>query len=177
MHESARQRGLRSREGGRRASGRATDTLADPTARARIQPCEDLLEKHGVPPDEAAPARLLARPGGTGPSVGPRTAEQLDSASRAVGLEPSEGLLEGLDEIFSGPGRARGRPRRPSPGRSGGARAGGTARPATAGPHLRATRSPRLYLPSAAARATTTNINTSAPAMIRFRVFGSTHRA
>lgn len=32
----------------------------------------------------------------------------------------------------------------------------------------------RRYFPSAAARATTTNISTSAPAMIRFRVFGST---
>ncbi|MDH6435307.1 hypothetical protein M2158_003784 [Streptomyces sp. SAI-144] len=34
-----------------------------------------------------------------------------------------------------------------------------------------------LYLPRAAANATTTNIITSTPAMIRFRVFGSTHRA
>lgn len=34
-----------------------------------------------------------------------------------------------------------------------------------------------FYLPTAAATITTTNISTSAPAMIRFRVFGSTPRA
>ncbi|EKX60016.1 hypothetical protein STRIP9103_04212 [Streptomyces ipomoeae 91-03] len=33
------------------------------------------------------------------------------------------------------------------------------------------------YLPTAAATATTANISTSTPAMIRLRVFGSTHRA
>jgi aryl-alcohol dehydrogenase-like predicted oxidoreductase len=91
-------------EGGRRASGRTADTLADPTVRTRIQAYEDLLEKHGVEPGEAALAWLLTRPGVTGPIVGPRTAEQLDSAVRAVELELSEELLAGLDEIFPGPG-------------------------------------------------------------------------
>ncbi|WP_460073426.1 aldo/keto reductase [Streptomyces sp. YKOK-I1] len=91
-------------EGGRRASGRAADTLASPTARAQIQAYEDLLEKHGLEPGEAALAWLLTRPGVTGPIVGPRTAEQLDSAIRAVELELSEELLAGLDEIFPGPG-------------------------------------------------------------------------
>ncbi|MDX2678848.1 MULTISPECIES: aldo/keto reductase [Streptomyces] len=91
-------------EGGRRASGRTADTLADPTVRTRIQAYEDLLEKHGVEPGEAALAWLLTRPGVTGPIVGPRTAEQLDSAVRAVELELSEELLSGLNEIFPGPG-------------------------------------------------------------------------
>lgn len=91
-------------EGGRRASGRAADTLADPAARARLQSYEDLLDKHGVEPGEAALAWLLTRPGVTGPIVGPRTAEQLESALRAVELELSEELLAGLDEIFPGPG-------------------------------------------------------------------------
>ncbi|MBG0854417.1 aldo/keto reductase [Streptomyces spinoverrucosus] len=91
-------------EGGRRASGRAADTLADPTARAQIQAYEDLLDKHGVAPGEAALAWLLTRPGVTGPIVGPRTTEQLGSALRAVELELSEELLAGLDEIFPGPG-------------------------------------------------------------------------
>ncbi|MER5530747.1 aldo/keto reductase, partial [Streptomyces sp. NPDC002677] len=53
---------------------------------------------------EAALAWLLTRPGVTGPIVGPRTAEQLESALRAVELELSEELLTGLDEIFPGPG-------------------------------------------------------------------------
>ncbi|MEV0172843.1 aldo/keto reductase [Streptomyces sp. NPDC050803] len=91
-------------EGGRRASGRAADTLADPAARARLQSYEDLLEKHGLEPGEAALAWLLTRPGVTGPIVGPRTQEQLDSALRAVELELSEELLAGLDEVFPGPG-------------------------------------------------------------------------
>ncbi|MDV9169741.1 aldo/keto reductase [Streptomyces sp. W16] len=90
--------------GGRRASGRAADTLANPTSRAQIQAYEDLLDKHGIEPGEAALAWLLTRPGITGPIVGPRTAEQLDSALRAVELELSEELLTSLDEIFPGPG-------------------------------------------------------------------------
>lgn len=89
---------------GRRASGRAAETLADPTARAQIQAYEDLLDKHGIEPGEAALAWLLTRPGVTGPIVGPRTAEQLASALRAVELELSEELLTSLDEIFPGPG-------------------------------------------------------------------------
>ncbi|MFC8271328.1 aldo/keto reductase [Streptomyces sp. NPDC057271] len=91
-------------EGGRRASGRAADSLADTAVRARIQAYEDLLDKHGVEPGEAALAWLLTRPGVTGPIVGPRTAEQLESALRAVELELSEELLAGLDEVFPGPG-------------------------------------------------------------------------
>ncbi|MFF1355584.1 aldo/keto reductase [Streptomyces sp. NPDC058297] len=91
-------------EGGRRASGRAADALADPATRAQLQAYEDLLDKHGLAPGEAALAWLLTRPGVTGPIVGPRTSEQLDSALRAVELELSEEVLTGLDEIFPGPG-------------------------------------------------------------------------
>ncbi|MFI8486093.1 aldo/keto reductase [Streptomyces rubrogriseus] len=93
-------------QGGRRASGRAADALADPAKRAQIQAYEDLLDKHGVEPGEAALAWLLTRPGVTGPIVGPRTAEQLASALRAVELELSHELLAGLDEVFPGPGPA-----------------------------------------------------------------------
>ncbi|MGW2637515.1 aldo/keto reductase [Streptomyces sp. NPDC001348] len=91
-------------EGGRRASGRAAAALADPAVRDQIQAYEDLLGKHGLEPGEAALAWLLTRPGVTGPIVGPRTAEQLASAVRAVELELSEEVLTGLDEIFPGPG-------------------------------------------------------------------------
>ncbi|MFF2505031.1 aldo/keto reductase [Streptomyces sp. NPDC058067] len=91
-------------EGGRRASGRAADALANPEKRAQLQAYEDLLDKHGLEPGETALAWLLTRPGVTGPIVGPRTAEQLDSALRAVELELSEEILTALDEIFPGPG-------------------------------------------------------------------------
>ncbi|MFJ2739212.1 aldo/keto reductase [Streptomyces sp. NPDC087440] len=89
---------------GRTASGRASDELAKPEVRARVQAYEDLLGKHGLEPGEAALAWLLTRPGVTGPIVGPRTADQLASALRAVELELSEEVLAGLDEIFPGPG-------------------------------------------------------------------------
>nr|WP_112473075.1 aldo/keto reductase [Streptomyces sp. ST1020] len=91
-------------QGGRRASGRAADSIADASVRAKIQAYEDLLDKHGADPGEADLAWLLTRPGVTGPIVGPRTAEQLESAIRAVELELSEELLTGLDEVFPGPG-------------------------------------------------------------------------
>ncbi|MFF6997493.1 aldo/keto reductase [Streptomyces sp. NPDC008313] len=91
-------------EGGRRASGRAADALKDTAVRAQIQAYEDLLEKHGLEPGQAALAWLLTRPGVTGPIVGPRTAGQLESALRAVELELTDEVLAGLDEIFPGPG-------------------------------------------------------------------------
>ncbi|KUN21223.1 oxidoreductase [Streptomyces antibioticus] len=90
--------------GGRRTSGRTAEALTDPAVRAKIQSYEDLLDKHGLEPGEAALAWLLTRPGVTGPIVGPRTAEQLESAIRASELDLSEELLTGLDEIFPGPG-------------------------------------------------------------------------
>ncbi|MFE3599475.1 aldo/keto reductase [Streptomyces sp. NPDC059142] len=91
-------------QGGRRAAGRAADALADTATRARIQSYEDLLDKHGIDPGEAALAWLLTRPGVTGPIVGPRTLEQLESAVRAVDVTLSEEVLSALDEIFPGPG-------------------------------------------------------------------------
>ncbi|MCI3931411.1 aldo/keto reductase [Streptomyces sp. AN091965] len=90
--------------GGRRAEGRAAEALADDSVRARIQAYEDLLDKHGLAPGEVALAWLLTRPGVTGPIVGPRTAEQLTSALRAVDLDLTAELRTSLDEIFPGPG-------------------------------------------------------------------------
>ncbi|SOD63639.1 Predicted oxidoreductase [Streptomyces zhaozhouensis] len=94
------------REGGasRSSGGRAAEALADSAFRARVQEYEDLLAKHGIEPGDAALAWLLTRPGVTGPIVGPRTREHLDSALRAVELELSEEILTELDRIFPGPG-------------------------------------------------------------------------
>ncbi|MFJ8083482.1 aldo/keto reductase [Streptomyces sp. NPDC096205] len=91
-------------EGGRRSSGRTAEALKDAAVRAKVQSYEELLDKHGLEPGEVALAWLLTRPGVTGPIVGPRTAQQLESALRAVELELSPELLAGLDEIFPGPG-------------------------------------------------------------------------
>ncbi|MGI5424173.1 aldo/keto reductase [Streptomyces sp. CA-179760] len=91
-------------KGGRRSEGRAAGAMSGPEVHAKIQAYEDLLDKHGLEPGEAALAWLLTRPGVTGPIVGPRTEEQLESALRAIELDLSEELLAGLDEIFPGPG-------------------------------------------------------------------------
>ncbi|MFG2329616.1 aldo/keto reductase [Streptomyces sp. NPDC048604] len=91
-------------EGRRRTEGRSADALAVTSVRAQVQAYEDLLDKHGLEPGETALAWLLTRPGVTGPIVGPRTAEQLDGALRAVELELSDEVLAALDEIFPGPG-------------------------------------------------------------------------
>ncbi|MET8678919.1 aldo/keto reductase [Streptomyces sp. NPDC004647] len=94
------------REGGakRGVSGRSADALKNAKQREQIQAYEDLVDKHGVQPGDVALGWLLTRPGVTGPIVGPRTTEQLDSALRAVELELSDELLASLDEIFPGPG-------------------------------------------------------------------------
>ncbi|MET9803745.1 aldo/keto reductase [Streptomyces sp. NPDC006368] len=91
-------------EGARRTEGRSADALASTAVREQVQAYEDLLDKHGLPPGEVALAWLLTRPGVTGPIVGPRTAEQLDSALRAAELELSDEILQELDTIFPGPG-------------------------------------------------------------------------
>ncbi|MEB8339807.1 aldo/keto reductase [Streptomyces endophyticus] len=91
-------------EGKRRSQGRSASALENTKVREQVQRYEDLLDKHGIEPGEAALAWLLTRPGITGPIVGPRTQEQLDSALRAVELELSEEVRSGLDEIFPGPG-------------------------------------------------------------------------
>ncbi|MGW0536002.1 aldo/keto reductase [Streptomyces sp. NPDC003032] len=95
---------LKKADGARRSGGRAAAELAKPEVRARVQAYEDLVDKHGLEPGEVALAWLLTRPGVTAPIVGPRTAEQLASALRAVELELSQELLDSLDEIFPGPG-------------------------------------------------------------------------
>ncbi|MEU1277274.1 aldo/keto reductase [Streptomyces sp. NPDC005805] len=91
-------------EGGRRASGRSADALANTSVREQVQAYEDLLDKHGLAPGETALAWLLTRPGVTGPIVGPRTPDQLASALRAVELDLTDDVLASLDEIFPGPG-------------------------------------------------------------------------
>ncbi|MFI6686151.1 aldo/keto reductase [Streptomyces sp. NPDC050485] len=90
--------------GSRSKGGIAAQSLADPAVRNRVQAYEDLLAKHDLDPGETALAWLLSRPGVTGPIVGPRTAEQLDAAVRAVELDLSGEVLTALDEIFPGPG-------------------------------------------------------------------------
>jgi aryl-alcohol dehydrogenase-like predicted oxidoreductase len=90
------------REGG--AATRSLKALENTKLREQVQRYEDLLGKAGLHPGEVALAWLLTRPGVTGPIVGPRVQEQLDSAVRAVDLELDAELLAALDEIFPGTG-------------------------------------------------------------------------
>jgi len=96
----------KSREGGgsRTNMGRAARGLADPVVRERIEAYEGLCDKYGFQPGEVGLAWLLTRPGVTGPIVGPRTAEQLESALRALELDLPADFLAALDTTFPGPG-------------------------------------------------------------------------
>ena len=88
------------REGSRRTSGRAKQTLEE--HRDQIGAYEDLCEELGQEPADVALAWLLTRPAVTGPIIGPRTMEQLDGAQRALELTLEDKVLDRLDEIFPG---------------------------------------------------------------------------
>jgi aryl-alcohol dehydrogenase-like predicted oxidoreductase len=87
-------------EGVRRLEGRAKETLEK--LRPQIEQYEAFADELGYQPGELALAWLLHQPGVTGPIVGPRTMEQLESAVRAVDIKLDEKALARLDEIFPG---------------------------------------------------------------------------
>ena len=87
-------------EGVRRLEGRSAQTLAD--HRDQVQAYEDLAAELGTEPAELGLAWLLSRPAVTAPIIGPRTADQLDGAVRAVELTLDTATLDKLDEIFPG---------------------------------------------------------------------------
>ena len=70
--------------------------------RNQLTDYENLADDLGVEPGELGLAWLLHRPGITAPIIGPRTADQFDSAVRAVELKLEQGVLDRLDEIFPG---------------------------------------------------------------------------
>jgi aryl-alcohol dehydrogenase-like predicted oxidoreductase len=87
-------------EGVRRLEGRAKETLEK--LRPQIEQYEAFADELGHEPGELALAWLLHQPAVTGPIVGPRTMEQLESAVRAVDIKLDEKALARLDEIFPG---------------------------------------------------------------------------
>jgi aryl-alcohol dehydrogenase-like predicted oxidoreductase len=88
------------REGRRRLSGRAQETLE--RNRQQIEAYENLCDEIGEEPGSVALAWLLHQDGVTGPIIGPRTAGQLEDAQRAVSLKFDDKVLERLDSIFPG---------------------------------------------------------------------------
>ena len=87
-------------EGVRRLEGRSKETLE--RLRPQIEQYEAFADELGHEPGELALAWLLHQPTVTGPIVGPRTMEQLNSAVRAVDIKLDEKALARLDEIFPG---------------------------------------------------------------------------
>lgn len=88
------------REGNRRLEGRAAEAVA--AHRAQIEAYEDFALELGHEPGEIALAWLLHQPAVTGPIIGPRTHQQLDSAVKALRLKLDETALARLNEIFPG---------------------------------------------------------------------------
>jgi aryl-alcohol dehydrogenase-like predicted oxidoreductase len=88
------------REGSRRTSGRAKQTLEE--HKEQIAAYEDLCAELGEEPADVALAWLLTRPAVTGPIIGPRTMEQLDGAQHALEVQLEDKVLARLDEIFPG---------------------------------------------------------------------------
>lgn len=72
--------------------------------RPQVERYEQLCSELGEEPAVVALAWLLHQPAVTAPIIGPRTAEQLDGAQRAVELELDREALAKLDEIWPGPG-------------------------------------------------------------------------
>ncbi|GAA1643095.1 aldo/keto reductase [Kribbella alba] len=87
-------------EGVRRTEGRAKEALEK--LRPQIEQYEAFAEELGYEPGDVALAWLLHQPAVTGPIVGPRTMEQLESAVRAVDVKLDDKALAKLDEIFPG---------------------------------------------------------------------------
>jgi NDP-hexose C3-ketoreductase / dTDP-4-oxo-2-deoxy-alpha-D-pentos-2-ene 2,3-reductase len=87
-------------EGKRRQQGRAKEQLE--ANREQIQAYEDLCDEVGHEPAHVALAWLLAQDGVTGPIIGPRTMEQLDSALGALDVTLDDKTLARLDEIWPG---------------------------------------------------------------------------
>jgi aryl-alcohol dehydrogenase-like predicted oxidoreductase len=92
--------GVLGKEGRRRQSGRAAATLE--SSRDSIEAYESLGKEMGEEPANVALAWLLHQPGVTGPIIGPRTADQLESSVRAVELSLDSDVLQRLDDIFPG---------------------------------------------------------------------------
>ncbi|ACQ80379.1 aldo/keto reductase [Beutenbergia cavernae DSM 12333] len=86
--------------GKRRLEGRAAEALA--AHRPAIERYEALAGRLGVEPGSLGLAWLLHRPGVTGPIIGPRTMEQLNSALAALDVKLDDAVLAELDEIFPG---------------------------------------------------------------------------
>ena len=88
------------RDGSRRYGDNVKRTLE--AKRPALEAYEDLCAEAGEEPGTVGLAWLLTRPAVTGPIVGPRTPEHLESAVHAVDVTLDDKVLARLDEIFPG---------------------------------------------------------------------------
>jgi len=88
------------RDGSRRYADNVKRTLE--RKRPELEAYEDLCAEAGEEPGTVGLAWLLTRPAVTGPIVGPRTPEHLESAVHAVDVTLDDKVLARLDEIFPG---------------------------------------------------------------------------
>jgi aryl-alcohol dehydrogenase-like predicted oxidoreductase len=93
---------LRKQREGRSAAAHVQERLAK--HRPAVEAWEAFCAERGEDPAAVGLAWLLARPGVTGPIIGPRTREQLESALTALDVELDDDALARIDEIFPGPG-------------------------------------------------------------------------
>ncbi|AQP45678.1 aldo/keto reductase [Tessaracoccus flavus] len=93
---------LRKLDEGRRASAGIASQVEE--KRDQLQQWEDFCDELGEKPGDVALAWLLHQDGVTGPIIGPRTMEQLESALHALEISLDDDALRRLDEIFPGPG-------------------------------------------------------------------------
>ena len=93
---------LEKAETGRRTSEDMVKKIAE--KRPQLERFEAFCREMGEPPAAVALAWLLHNPVVTAPIIGPRTLDQLESATRAAEITLDEGAMEKLNEIFPGPG-------------------------------------------------------------------------
>jgi aryl-alcohol dehydrogenase-like predicted oxidoreductase len=95
---------LRKEREGRSASEQAQKRLS--RVRDQVTDYEALCDELGAHPADVGLAWLIAQPAVTAPIIGPRTLEQLQGKLRALEIKLDDKALEGLDELFPGPGPA-----------------------------------------------------------------------
>ncbi len=93
---------LQKAESGRRASENVQKQIEK--HRPQLERYEALCRDLSQDPADVALAWLLHNPVVTAPIIGPRTADQLSGALRAVEIKLSDETLKALDEIWPGPG-------------------------------------------------------------------------
>jgi NDP-hexose C3-ketoreductase / dTDP-4-oxo-2-deoxy-alpha-D-pentos-2-ene 2,3-reductase len=88
------------RDGAAVRSGTGVHAAAFEQHRESVEAYEKLCAETGEDPANIALAWLLAQDGVTGPIIGPRTREQLDSSLRALQITLDAATLAQLDDLF-----------------------------------------------------------------------------